>query len=393
MRTGWEWTFFQFSVRSSTIKNILETGWNGAPPVPAGSTTMIDLTQYKRHKPTLKPNLTEIPVNNFAFNKEDVEEFNKIYHYIFNNKELKELVMTNSGGISIKKGVLRGAAVCVRKRTTAVEIILRDTDAYWYRFVIGYKKDKKEMFGRAAFSTYKQTLKAFGVDLEDLAIENGKEVKETIPSPKIALERAIPGVTYLKANHLDINSAFNAGMMKEFPVLESAIRYMYKMRKAEPAYKDVLNMTQGFMQSKMVGFKYSHISKAGYVFTNKYIEELAQKMRHSGLRILAYNTDGIWYDGGIYHDENEGTDIGQWKNDHINCKLRFKSKGAYEYVTEDGQYKPVVRGESTYESIKPRDQWEWGDIFKGEIKMFQFVEGLGVLLVEDEFGEDFNEKV
>ena len=349
---------------------------------------MIDLTVYKKHKPTLKPNLTHIPINRLGFNDDDVKKFNEVYQYCFNNKNLNHLEMTKSGGICIKKGILRGPAYHIRRTNTSVEIILRNEDGCYYRFLIGYKKDKSGMNGRAAFSIYKETLEKFGVNLEDFAIENGKEVKMTSPSPKIDLVKAIPGRTYYNANHLDINSAFNAGMMKTFPQLEPAIRHMYNLRKQNGDYKNVLNMTQGFMQSEMVGWKYAHISKSGYVFTNNYIEQLTKKLNEQGLRVLSYNTDGIWYDGGVYHDENEGTDIGQWKNDKLNVKVRFKSKGAYEYANLDGSnYTPVVRGESTYEAIVKKEDWVWGDILKGTIKMFELVIGEGIKLVENEFEE------
>ena len=348
---------------------------------------MFDLSKYKRHSPTFKPNLLKIPVNNFEFNEADIEEFNKIYKYCYNNPNLGELVLTKSGGICIQRHILRGPRYVIRRTNSVVEIILRDEDGYYYRFMIGHTKDKKSgMFGRAAFAKYKKTLEDFGVNLEDYAIENGKEVKETIPAPKIDLERAIPGRTYINANHLDINSAYNAGMIKAFPVLEPAVKYMYAMRKIDTDYKNVLNMTQGFMQSKLIGYKYAHISKAGYDYTLKTIEDLAAKMTAQGLRVLAYNTDGIWYDGGIYHDENEGTSIGQWKNDHLNCQLRFKSKGCYEFI-ENGVYKPVFRGVSTYEAFKARKDWEWGDIFMGNEKTFSLLEGTGIIVTEGDLYE------
>lgn len=342
---------------------------------------MIDFTKYKSSRPTMKPNKMLIPVNNFSFNDKDVEEFNEIYNYCLQHAregKMRNFVITKSGGISIAIGNIRGAMWMLTVKKTFIEIIIRNFDAHYYRFIIGHQKDKTEVSGRQAWWKYKETVEAHGVNLEELAIDNGFEVKQTIPSPKIELKVA-EGRTYYNAHHLDINSAYNAGMMKAFPVLEPAIRDMYNKRKLNPEYKQVLNMTQGFMQSQMVGYKYAHISKAGYVYTLDKLAALTKKLIDSGRRILSYNTDGIWYQGDVYHDSEEGTDIGQWKNDQINCKIRFKSKGCYEYETADGTYKPVFRGESAYEKLVPKEQWQWGDIFKGDVVEYYFKEGKGVL--------------
>lgn len=341
----------------------------------------IDFTKYKFSKPTRKPNKMLIPVNNFGFNDKDIAEFNQLYNYCLQHAKagnMKNFVITKSGGISIAIGNIRGAMWTITVKKTFIELIIRNFDANYYRFIIGHKKDKTEVSGRQAWWKYQEVVEKHGINLEELAIENGKEVKETIPSPRIDF-LGIEGRTYYNAHHIDINSAYNAGMMEAFPVLEPAIREMYNKRKLNPEYKQVLNMTQGFMQSQMVGYRFAHISKAGYVYTLRRLDELTDKLKLSGRRILGYNTDGIWYQGEIYHDLGEGLDIGQWKHDHTNCKIRFKSKGCYEFETQDGTYKPVVRGESSYEKIVPREQWVWGDIFKGDVVEYYFEEGKGVM--------------
>lgn len=354
---------------------------------------MINWENYKYLPPTMKPNKIKIPVNNIGFNEEGIKEFNELYNYCLEKQrsgEFHEMVLTKSKGICIKPGVLRGACWSLSATTTIIELLIRNTDANYYRFIVGYRKNESKGFsGRRAFQMYTAALKQDGVDLADLAIDNGKEVKATIPSPKIELVSAIPERTYYNAHHLDINSAFNAGMIEKYPILEKSVRRMYEKRKEKPIYKDVLNMTQGFMQSELVGYKYSHISKAGYVYTNRRIDELTQLLLDSGRRVLSYNTDGIWYQGEIYHDENEGSDIGQWKHDYVDCKVRFKSKGAYEFegtVVKTGEkvYKPVVRGQSTYERQVPRKDWKWGDIFKGATVEYKFIEGMGLISYVDD---------
>ena len=342
---------------------------------------MIDWSKYKSSPPTMKPNKMLIPVNNIGFTDEGVIEFNEIYKFCLQQEQaglFRTFVVTKSQGISIARGNIRGAMWLLTVKKTFIEILIRNLDARYYRFIIGYGKEKKQgLSGRQAFQIYKEELLKDKVDLNDLAIENGEEVKQTIPAPRIELEVA-PERTYHNAHHIDLNSAYNAGMMEKFPVLETSVRRMYSFRKLNTDYKDVLNMTQGFMQSQLCGYKFSHISKAGYDYTLRRLDELTDKLTSSGRRILSYNTDGIWYQGEIYHDEGEGLDIGQWKNDHKNCKIRYKSKGCYEFI-EDGKYTPVFRGESSYEKIKPRSEWIWGDIFQGEVINYTFIEGTGVV--------------
>ena len=102
----------------------------------------------------------------------------------------------------------------------------------------------------------------------------------------------------------------------------------------------------------------------------------------SGRTILGFNTDGIWYQGDIYHGEGEGDKLGEWSNDHINCLFRSKSNGAYEFI-ENGQYNAVVRGNTSFDAIEPdRSKWTWGDIYKSNVLTYTFDEKIGVVYEE-----------
>lgn len=349
----------------------------------------INWNEYKSSNPTTKPNKMLIPVNNFGFNDKDIKSFNDIYIYCLKMEKegifSRNFVITKSGGISIAKGNIRGCMWLLTVTKSLAEILIRNIDARYYRFIIGYKKNemtKDSMWGRKAFSIYTEELKKDNFDINSLALtpEEGEKIKETIPSPKIDLVVS-PERTYHNAHHIDLNSAFNAGMMKAYPQLEKTVRRMYNMRKIHTEYKNVLNMTQGVMQSSLVQYKFSHISKAGYEFTNKQIDIMSEKLINAGRRILSYNTDGIWYQGDLYEDDTFGTDIGQWKTDYTNCKIRYKSKGAYEFVDDNGNYKPVVRGELSIERTKPRDTWTWEDniLLDNEIVTYSFIKGKGFI--------------
>lgn len=344
-----------------------------------------DWTLCKSSNPTMKPNKLLIPVNNLSFRDEDLGKFNKLYTDCL--KYEKEGVFwkndhwTPSQGISINREYIRGSFYMINVKTSFIEIIIRHTNARYYRFIVGYEKDKTKsrgMWGRRAFTIYKKELQKDGVDLEDLAIENGYDVKPTIPKQRLDL-LVTPGRTYYNAHHADLNSAYNAGMIESFPILEKSVKRMYAMRKAKKEFKDVLNMTQGFMQSDIVRCRFAHISKAGYVYTERRLDEMTEKLEKNGYRILGYNADGIWYQGEKpFEDDTFGSEIGQWKTDHSYCKIRYKSKGCYEYQNEEEGYKPVFRGESSLERTKPRSDWEWGDIFNGEQVEFIFKEQDGI---------------
>jgi hypothetical protein len=347
----------------------------------------INWEKYESYPPTSHKNfdIKNIKPNNFAYCEEDIAEFNKIYQFCLEEEKagrMGRFVVTKGLTISRSLNDFIGVRFAVMHTTTTVTLILKHPETYrFYLFRMGKKrKEAKETSGRLAFYTYKKVLAQHGVDLETLAIDNGFEVKQTIPSPKIELVDAIPSETYYNCHHLDINSAFNAGMMKAFPILEPGIRHIYDKRKENPRFKDILNMTQGFMQSVFVNYRFSHISKAGYVFTNNYIDALIAELQATGRKVLATNTDGIWIQGEIFHNRDEGTDIGQWKNDHVNCRLRFKSKGSYEYI-ENGKYHPVVRGQTTYERIVPREEWDWGSIFIGHEIEYKFSDEKGVVAI------------
>lgn len=341
--------------------------------------TIDDFKQYKSAEPTLKPNWFLIPKTLLGFNDRDIKTFNDIYAFCVKNIP-NQFTVTVSGGISIAKGKIRGAMWTLYKSNSRYEIVIRNLDARYYRFVIGYGKDNvtSKMSGRKAFKIYTEELLKDGFDIRELAIADGYDIKKTIPQPKIkTFCKEGKDAIYTNAHHLDINSAYNAGMMEAFPQLEKTVRRLYEKRKENPDYKNVLNMTQGYMQSEHVYYAYSHVSKAGHTYTHNYIDDLTKKLEESGRTVLAWNTDGIWYQGEIYHDEREGKDIGQWKNDHINCTIRFKSRGAYEFIEND-KYYPVVRGCTTYERFIPREEWQWGDIFKGHLLNYIFVEGEGI---------------
>lgn len=335
-------------------------------------------------------NLLKINCYDLGGTEQSAKLFNEIYRLLIKEcpYELGRIKRTKSGGIHIMRNIQLRYDIC--KKGNGIELIYLGKEGS-LRFLFNSRPEG--ISGSKSFNEFKKICKQHGVDLAEFAISNGKEIKKDIESPKIELvgrEKRI----YCGAHHLDINSSYMAGIAKYEPKVKEVIediynrRLDYKAKKAvfESLYgtkyteidinKDILTHTFGYCQSEWCrlggkGYALAHWSKAAIEFNNRMIEDLAAKLEASGRQILAYNTDGIWYKGEVYHDENEGNALGQWKNDHIDCQLRFKSKGAYEFI-ENGKYYPVVRGKTVLERVKPRENWVWGDIFNEECGVIKF---------------------
>ena len=99
------------------------------------------------------------------------------------------------------------------------------------------------------------------------------------------------------------------------------------------------------------------------------------KLELNGRIPLLTNTDGIWYysDLGPYHDNNEGDKLGNWQNDHNNCKFLMTSEGAYQYEENNVCYS-VVRGLCNLDLVEPdRTKWKFGDILNlNNVYTFKF---------------------
>lgn len=333
----------------------------------------MNIFDYKHIEFDLSRPYTEIPVNSIKLNNEGVDEFNRIYQYVKTEyKGYKYLVRTKAGYISRNNAT---PAWDLRHTKSLTELTLLTDDGMWRWIIRCTPKADKVMSGTKAFNTLNYFCqKICGIDLFDYSIDNGEEVKRTIPTYIIgAKDNEIYNKTFENVHHLDLNSSFLSGVAEAFPKVKPAIEHIFKERHNKPEYKSVLTNSQGYMQSKCIGFKLAHLSKTGIVSNNEKIRDLSNALEASGRKILLYNTDGIWYQGDIYHDENEGINLGQWKNDHINCIFRAKSKGAYEFIDRDG-YQAIVRGQSKLDLIKPRTEWVWGDIYREEAgQIFEYV--------------------
>lgn len=356
------------------------------------------LNHYKHAAWSFSPNSLKIPVTRLIYNDADVDRFNRIYELIMQEKNFKEITRTGSGGICYNRKLIKPSDLfyCwdIRQLNSTFEITIIDVTAGMWRIQITNGKPANELngtvlSGRQAYFWFINMLKKTqNLTLESYALPKGegRAIHESIEKPLIFSphEALFKNKTFTGVHHVDFRNSYPAGLVNTHPEFRPTIEYLFKHRDRKPEYKDILNYTIGFFHSRMLGWKYAHLARDAIKDSNDRVKELAKRLEQSGRLVLLFNTDGIWYKGEPYHGEGEGLGLGQWRNDHLNCKFRFKSIGAYEYI-EDGRYYPVVRGYTKLDDKKPREAWEWGDIYSNEavVKTYEFIEGEGILKNEE----------
>lgn len=323
---------------------------------------------------------------NYNFNERDIEVFNTVYEFVY-NYGLNKIIRTNSGAIAKgNKYLCNTYAYDVKEAKTGVRLTVIVDGKVWV-FKVGTIKDKNtDMPPWKAWRVFVTHCEQEGINLEDYAIDNGEEVKKEIQSPLIKMNQYMGSrdAPLTNCHHIDFHNSYPAGLVNTHPEFRPVIEPMYKLRKVSDNYKFVLVCTVGCMQSTSHPWyaRWAHLSRDAIRDNNERVVQLAWILEHSypKRKILGFNTDGIWYQGPIYHGKGEGDGLGEWHNDHINCLFRSKSDGAYEFI-ENGEYHPVIRGETRLDTLKPRSKWQWGDIYQEDAKVFKFkfIEGKGIV--------------
>lgn len=346
---------------------------------------------FNSSRPTMKPNYIEITPTKLEFTEENVELFNNVYRYCLVNN-FHEIVRTKSGGICKKRGVLKFPAYDVVK--TGTKIIITVLGFRNYRIMLSSAGDVENEYTKNSNwkKIWYEMCKRFDISMRDYAIEDGMEVRKEVPKYLTDTPRkSYYNITYRNVNHIDFHSAFPGGLIETHPEFEPVVRTLYEKKellKTENSeesslYKLVLNAIIGYFWSKQIKAKYANLAKDAITRSNDKLLELSDRLQKAGRVVLLFNTDGIWYGGDEYHGDGEGKDIGEWSNDHVNCKFRMKSSGAYEYE-ENGVYHPVVKGRTNLDKVLPREQWKWGYIYRKGLKVlvYDFVENVGVIMRE-----------
>ena len=346
------------------------------------------LLKLRHSEPKRKPNYLIIPVTKLHYNAENVALFNKIYFEIKKKaKYYTPIIRTKSGGISTNKPPLSALRQWdFRQSGVFMELTIINNDGCWrIQMAAGNKSnelgEKPILSGRRAFFMFENFLKKFNINLRDYEVDEGEIIHRQIEKPLILLRHATKNAdrVFENVHHIDFHNSYPAGLVNTHPEFKEAITYLYEHRKSHPEYKDLLNYAIGFFHSKYTKYAYSQLAKDAIEDSNKRVIALSHRVEQKGGRIILFNTDGFWYQGEIFHGAGEGEKLGQWHNDHVNCKFRAKSSGAYEFI-ENEEYHPVLRGYTKLDEVKPRGDWKWGDIYRNEaiVKQYEFDEERGI---------------
>lgn len=367
-------------------------------------------------------NMQKIPVNWIPSTEEGAEIFNEFYNYVLINR-WPQYPLTPKGYISRRDWKkLRFPAYQIIVKDSSVQLnIIADRCAV-LRYRAQPDKEKGEIRGGKGFRILRNVLERYGGNFEDIAIDDGAMVKKTIASPLIEVDPAYLDKEMTQCWHLDLNSAYMAGIKKyaqkmgrdytdagprakTYKALVQAIDEIYERRKENEGesrhYKWVLNVAQGYMQSeycRLNGNPYAlaHLSKAGIEHCRNTIEKMAEVLKEDGNQVIAFNTDGIWFYAPDFVKfltlyQNQNKELGGWHIDHKADRIRFRLKGAYEYE-ENGVYTPVVRGRTFLDRVKPRESWVWGDIYHPDARLviFKFIEKIGLVPAEKRESETYD---
>ena len=349
----------------------------------------MNLENYPHKEFTLTPNKYQIEPVKMPFT--NVDEWNELYFYC--KSHFMEVKPTRTGSMPVNsKCKLHSRYMVVCTKTSFELTIVCHKGCY--RFILGMGKDaeKNPVSGKQAVRTIYKIAKELNIDLSKYSVDRveGSKIKETIHFPHI--EQYVPSkIVYGNVHHLDFNSSHWSRLIEKYPELKPIAEYMFNRRKLNDGYyKHVLTNSYGCMQSpfcpdvneggKIAPYQFANLSKIMCDGTYNIVEEYVKKLKESGRKILLTNTDGIWYQGDLYHDENEGPLLGQWKHDYTDCKMIIKSKGAYQFMTKDGKIETRIRGTTQLEQTKPREEWEFGDIFNqlAVVQIWKFDKEKGV---------------
>lgn len=313
------------------------------------------------------PNYRLIPVTVLDISEEGMNKFNAILRWIKNRRKwISRIIRTPSGGISYDTVP---PAYDMRRLKSGIEITLLVVEGMCR---VQFRSKLEGASGSQAFIKFREICSQYGINLDKYKIKNGEEIKKEIQKPLICLAEALEDTVYEHCHHIDFHSSYTAGLANTHPEFREPLEYIYRERKNHPEYKLILNASIGYMQSiGCCNAKWAHLSRDAIADNNARVQNMAERLFRSGRSVLCFNTDGIWYAGKIYHGTGEGDNLGQWSNDHVDCTVRFKSAGAYEYI-EKGIYCPVIRGKTKLDLIKPRTEWSWGDIYHDSAKAIRY---------------------
>ena len=337
---------------------------------------------------------TKKPNESWSF--DDYEKWNAIYTLCHDLKR-RQLIWDKNGTYELTVRLCgdykfyNSNGYKVERATGGFDLFIR-RNGMRYRFYCGDNNNqvKSKNEGKMGWVRICEELQKDNIDINNYVNdpEEGKAIKDSGAFPKYIIDRNVDirKQTFDNCHHIDFHSSFPSGLVNTHPEFRPTIERLYHLRKTDPKRKLALNSFIGCRQSPHDPWhrRWTKLAKDAIEDNNRRIREMDTRLIANGDQILGHNTDGIWYQGPIYHGEGEGPELCQWRNDHINCRFRAKSNGAYEFI-EDGQYTPVIRGHTNLDRIKPdRSTWSWGDIFHLKQTVYTFKEDEGIVPVNED---------
>lgn len=335
-----------------------------------------------------KLNYKYIPVTVIEAKPGNESIYNQIYRFLLEQKHFQPIKRTESGGVSI--AIIRRFTFDqydIRQLGSVNEITIvtleKSCRIQWRINNMKTETGEKLVSASSYFkSEWIPTCKKHGIEMTDYknTEEEGLEAKQEIHKPDIKIYNI--GVKYRPMNnihHIDYHKFYMSGLINTHPEFRPVVDELLTKEDAKIGLASII----GLFQSKYRRYEYAKLSRDAINDAYSRYDKLKEDLIRSGRKIILTNTDGIWYQGEIYHGEGEGPNLTEWQNDHTNCMLWCKTPGSYQYI-EDGKCHTVVRGHTKRDKIIPRDEWEFGDIFDEscDAKYWTFKEGVGIVWQE-----------
>ena len=331
-------------------------------------------------------NFIKLPVTSFDPLKDGIEECNELVKYLESVAEYKKFDRTKSGGIAKSIfNALNGMEFQVGR--SWIELLIH-IDGSWARVQFRSCKDlngeKEEVWGNTSL---KQLIKICPEIKEFVSKDEEKNEEKHIEAKKYYNNAICPiafmGIPERAENvkgkelvdcvcSIDIHSAFPAALARVIPRIRERINEMYNKRKDDPNIKQVLNLSIGTMTSTgtqrylgakraLAGLRLDVLDDHAHL-----MNFLVKEIEKQGGVVINLRTDSIkfiWLKPFKPVLPGEGNGLGQWSYEFYKTpKYRQFSTGCYEYIDNAGAYHPVLNGYTSLDRIKPRSEWEWGDI-------------------------------
>ena len=327
-----------------------------------------------------KINRIKMPVNQIIPNEITTEAMNRyidMCEQLADNRIISKIKYTQSGGFKTGTKAQMYAYAVVQYKFSLKLYVFAYTKCWCleYAFRKTENTNTETISGFKAFNIFKKKCLEFGINLNDYAnndIISAKQIAEEVVFPaRKMLYNNLCGINkdWNDMWHLDIHSAFPYALTQVYPEFKPVIEYLYSMRKTNPIYKSVLNMSIGYMYSSLCCYKWSHIAKAALDWHNAYMDKLYKIVALNGSLAMSFNVDGIWFRSltqELYDALKPylGKDLGNVELDYQDVTVNFKSAGSYQIKFDDGSVETKVQGVTAIDAIKNRNEWSWHEIYQ-----------------------------